>query len=72
MSNKISVIIKPPFAFKEVHQISPNGELIKIWDSPIVAERQLGINKTGISNACRGKTMTSGGFKWKYKIDCNE
>lgn len=35
-----------------------------------VAE-QMGINKVGISNCCRGKTQTSGGYIWRYSDKCD-
>lgn len=41
-------------------------ELIKIWDSMIDVERQLGINQGNISACCKGKRKTAGGFIWKY------
>lgn len=41
-------------------------ELIKIWDSIIDVERELGINQGNISKCCKGKRKSAGGFIWKY------
>ena len=54
---------------KPVCQISPNGELIKIWDSLSDAATILGLHKGAMSNVCVGRKETSGGFVWVYKID---
>lgn len=50
-----------------VCQISPNNELIKIWDSVGDASRDLGIGKGCISNVCVGRKETAGGFVWVYE-----
>ena len=52
---------------KRVVQYDLNGEFIKIHQSMIKAAEELGtISYYAISNACRGKSQTSGGFIWKY------
>lgn len=43
------------------------GEVIKKWDSAAEANRQTGIHFSHISDCCRGKRKTAGGFIWKYK-----
>ena len=41
-------------------------ELIKIWDSVADVTRELGINQGNISQCCKGKLKSAGGFVWKY------
>lgn len=50
---------------------------IKVWDSMGDVRRELGLKHCGISDCCRGKQKTSGGFKWMYyeewrKIECQQ
>ena len=55
---------------KRVEQIDKNTlEVIKVWDSLSEVERQLNISASGISNVCKGKRKTAGGYKWRYKYD---
>lgn len=55
-----------------VYQISPNNQLIKIWDSLRDVERELGIRAGSISNVCIGRKETAGGFVWVYEKDYDE
>lgn len=48
-----------------VTQFDLNGNFIKDWDSIADVRRELGIGH--ISECCRGKCKTSGGYIWKYK-----
>ena len=58
---------KNPFS-KEVEQIDKNTlEVIKVWDSLSEVERQLNIPTGNISNVCKGKRKTAGGFIWRMK-----
>ena len=41
-------------------------ELNKIYGSAHEAGRELGINNSNISQCCRGKRKSSGGYTWKY------
>lgn len=52
-----------------VCQISPDGTLIKIWDSFGDIQRELGLGKGAIANVCTGRKETSGGFVWVYEKD---
>ena len=52
-----------------VCQISPDGKLIKIWDSFGDIYRELGLGKGAIANVCTGRKETSGGFVWVYEKD---
>jgi group I intron endonuclease len=52
---------------RKVLQISiETNQTIKIWDSMGDIRRELGIKHCTISDCCRGKQKTSGGFKWRY------
>ena len=48
---------------KETH------ELIKIWDSMMDIERELGIAHQNVSKCCKGKLKSAGGYVWKYLED---
>lgn len=56
----------------QICQISPNNELIKIWDSFGDIQRELGISKGSVANACIGRNETAGGFVWVYEKDYDE
>lgn len=42
------------------------NEVVKIYDYMKLAEIETGISARNITNACRGKVKTCGGYKWKY------
>lgn len=53
---------------KYVEQIDKNTlEVIKVWDSLSEVERILNISASNISNVCKGKRKTAGGFIWRMK-----
>ena len=53
---------------KYVQQIDKNTlEVIKVWDSLSEVERQLNISASNISDVCKGKRKTAGGFIWRMK-----
>jgi len=52
---------------RKLIQYDLKGGLIKEWPSMREAATSLGLSISTICNCCRGKTKTSGGFKWKYK-----
>lgn len=41
-------------------------ELIKVWDSVMDVQRELGINQGNVSACCKEKRKSAGGFIWKY------
>jgi hypothetical protein len=51
---------------KKVAQKTLNGELIKIWDSTMDIQRELGFFSPNIQANCNAKTKTSNGFIWEY------
>ena len=50
---------------KQVAQYTLDGELNKVWNSVMEAERN-GFNQGHISECCQGKRKTHKGFIWKY------
>lgn len=50
----------------KVEQYSKQGDFIRCWDSIMDVHRELGINSANISNCCRGRLKSVGGYKWKY------
>jgi DNA-directed RNA polymerase subunit RPC12/RpoP len=52
-----------------VVQLTKDNMYIDEFKSIKDASEKLGISMTAISNACNGKTKTSGGFKWMRKTD---
>ena len=53
----------------KVVQLTLEGELVKIWDSAIKAERESGFDNGNINRCCRGKCKTHKGYKWMYYED---
>lgn len=58
-----------PSSKKVVQYDKQTLELIKIWDSMMDVERELGIANSHISSCCKGKLKSAGGFVWKYVGD---
>jgi len=50
----------------KIKQLSLNGDFIKEWSSMMEASKELNINRSGISRACRGIYKQCGGYKWCY------
>ena len=51
---------------KKVVQYDIRGNFIKIWDSIIDVERELGIENGNISKCCNDTYKTAGGYIWRY------
>lgn len=51
---------------KKVAQYNKDYELIQIWEYIKLAEETLGINHSHISDCCKGKRKSAGGFIWRY------
>lgn len=49
-----------------VIQYGLNGQKIKQWESITEASQTLSISDSHISNCCRGKRQSAGGFQWRY------
>lgn len=43
------------------------GKIIKEWDRPALASKELKIDAGSITKALKGELKQAGGFKWKYK-----
>lgn len=51
---------------QRVIQYDIQGNALKIWESMKEAGENLNINAEGISECCRGKKKTCGGYAWTY------
>lgn len=54
---------------KIILQFDKRNNFIKEWESITKAARYLGIRMINVSACLRGKSKTSGGFIWRYKLD---
>lgn len=63
--NQIHAHYKLGKGIKAVKQLSKDGKLIKVWRSIKEASLSLGIDRSDISNASRGKRLSAGGYKWQ-------
>lgn len=52
--------------FNPVTQFDLEGNVIQKYKSLTDAQNATGIERHNISEACRGKSQTAGGFKWAY------
>lgn len=55
-----------------VIQFDLDGLILNEYHSMAEASRKTGASKKGISDVCRGKYKTSGGYKWMYKSKYNQ
>lgn len=63
----ISTRIKNGLRKKKLLQIDiKTDQVINIWDSGIDVERKLGISRKHIPSVCKGKRISTGGYKWRY------
>lgn len=53
---------------KRVIQKSLDGLIIKIYDSISIASIENMINPSAITQCCKGKYLTSGGYRWEYSV----
>lgn len=53
---------------KTVFQYSLDGELVAIWPNAMEAEKELGFNRSHISDCCNGKRKTANGYRWSYNL----
>lgn len=52
--------------YKKVAQYDKNNNLIKIWDGIKQVQEKLNINNGNISECCKQKRKTAGGYIWRY------
>lgn len=43
------------------------GKVIKEWDRPAIASKELGIDAGSITKALKGELKQAGGYRWRYK-----
>lgn len=55
--------------YRKCIQMSLNDCYIKEWDYIKEASLKLSVNSGSISQCCKGKQKTAGGYKWMYKED---
>lgn len=70
-SKKQSIITKGnnrKYKSKPIDQLDLNGNYIRTWLNAHEASRQLGIDRSTISQCCRGgrRNKTAGGYKWRF------
>ena len=51
---------------KSVIQMSRDGNMIRIFESTMDVQRELGFDASNISKACRNVQKSSYGYKWQY------
>lgn len=51
---------------KKIIQYNLDGKFIKVWDCMSDASKQLKINNSDLTYACKGKQKTAGNYQWKY------
>lgn len=52
--------------YRAVNQFSTEGKFIAKYSSLTEAQHQVGVELHNISECCRGKSKTAGGFIWEY------
>lgn len=52
--------------YQPVTQITTSGVLLRTFRSLTEAEKHTGVELHNISECCRGKSKTAGGFAWRY------
>ena len=50
-----------------IFQLDIDGKILKAWASATDAGKELNLQATHITDCCRGKRRTCGGFKWRYR-----
>lgn len=48
-------------------QMSKEGEIIKVWEHASIAGKTLNISPSSITECCRGKRKSIGGYIWEYE-----
>ncbi len=51
---------------KQIEQVTPDGKVVRCWDSAASVEKALGISRKNISAALHGTRATAGGYGWRY------
>lgn len=53
-------------SIRPVKQITKDGKLIKNWASISEAAKHIGVSRGAITDVCRGRIPSIGGFLWEY------
>lgn len=61
--------VKPKQKHTIINQYSIDNKFINTFNSMVEANNLTHVSKTGITNCCRKKNKTSGGYKWFYASD---
>ena len=64
LKNNIALAIEA--SKKPIIQYDVKGNLIKKWNSITEASKNLKIELSNISHACKGERKSAGGYRWKY------
>lgn len=56
---------------RPITQYDLEGNFIKEWKNATIAAEDLGLNRRAINECIKGKTKSSGGFKWKRNCQPN-
>lgn len=51
---------------KQVIQKDDNGSIVAIWETMVLAAKEVGVSPSSISYACSGKISHSAGYRWEY------
>ena len=49
-----------------IYQLDKDGNILQKWESALEASKQLGISNCHICSCCRGKRLTTGGYRCAY------
>ncbi len=52
---------------KPIIQLTLDGVFIREWSSARAATNEMGYKRTNINKCLKGKSKSSGGYKWEYK-----
>lgn len=61
--SKVKITVK-----REILKYDINGNFICSYNSLTDASKLNNVSKSALSSACNGKTRTSNGFIWKFKL----
>lgn len=68
-SNGTEEPIEPFYRIIKIVQYTRDGNIVAEYDSPIDAEKSIGIDSGSIKSTCQGKRPSAGGFIWRFKGD---
>lgn len=51
---------------KPVRQLTKDGILIREWNSPTIASKELKLHRSHIYACCNGDRKSHGGYRWEY------